>query len=1050
MGYRTLLSVQRMAPSVIPLVITWKLWSVDSNEKKYHDRRAALLDHDTTAPSHHKFGRSRASYLAINGLRAQRDATSPSWSEAIARRHFTFLQSSIALVGQHGCPTYCEIAPSSPEETTTIEEDVAQMGDRFLMKRMLKRGETTRVYECIDNTLENKVVAVKVVDVSGNSPSTASLKKEVELVMGFIKAGKANFFVPIYYYDESGDVFVLAMEFCSGDDLCEKMGEMFSSTDEVTVSISIIRALMLRMFACLECLHSQNLAHLDIKPDNFIFSSKTSTPLNLEDIDNLKLIDLSGCQPNEQAGVMDDVMATLYYAAPELLQSKETDLLACDIWSMGVIFYILLTQGCYPVTERDIYSSKIYSDGGEELQSRIDKVECPDSAKELLARMMSLDERKRPTVQEIVKHPFFQSSEDEALPKLTRRMTGTFGRAAKVDRRALIPYNSMLGRISTIADYVPEAESETVVATTAKKESPASSTEGAETATPTSTTDGTETRARRASVTDTTGTLTKVVPQVGKAVERRRATRRRAVVGGVLDAEQSELARYNRKLTSNSAGTFREFREVLRQRKTIRQETKEAKEAMAQGVMPTLSMSCLPEPSTTNVAIPESESAAICSWSARPSRRQTTFSSDGMSELVLPHGDFSSTSSSSSSPFTTSASSSSAASASSADRGTSSDNEAVSDTESIPFNYDNPLLVSPWERVAKREADERVNRALEAVRQMRQQVVENQARGEDDDDDERADIKERTSPASYTEKTTTQGREPGFEVLRAETFTQEGNRSFETDFTVRKGDTSPDIFRNTYATMHISALDLASQQNPAEKWADGPSQWSSSSPYLALQGSWEDSSNHSKIEVVGCSVRVYGQTLSQNDQLKWLDLTASDADGSIRLIFLDSETNVFMRSACSFFSVPRICGESIRVSLDSFLESAKLVEHVEILEVCAILLVAVIRVDAEEGILESLMHRYFGCTGEWQRWDVKDLKATPKSSIQMTDDEGTWILAKHDHGTLTWISTKGKIIWKSVAARRSYSTRGNATLGNGSSSSMPLQACAQLRNALMT
>ena len=93
---------------------------------------------------------------------------------------------------------------------------------------------------------------------------------------------------------------------------------------------SIIRSLL----EAVEYLHSKDLVHRDIKPENIIFAHAG------EDSD-IKLIDfgLSRSHP-EDSKPMSNPVGTSYYMAPEVLKRNYTR--SCDVWSIGVVAYILL------------------------------------------------------------------------------------------------------------------------------------------------------------------------------------------------------------------------------------------------------------------------------------------------------------------------------------------------------------------------------------------------------------------------------------------------------------------------------------------------------------------------------------------------------------------------------------------------------------------------------------------------------------------------------------------------------------------------------------
>jgi calcium-dependent protein kinase len=79
-------------------------------------------------------------------------------------------------------------------------------------------------------------------------------------------------------------------------------------------------------------LHDLNIAHRDLKPENILF---------VENNLNIKLIDfgMSKIVPHQNA-LMNSILGTPYYVPPEVLDGKYDK--RCDLWSVGVITFILL------------------------------------------------------------------------------------------------------------------------------------------------------------------------------------------------------------------------------------------------------------------------------------------------------------------------------------------------------------------------------------------------------------------------------------------------------------------------------------------------------------------------------------------------------------------------------------------------------------------------------------------------------------------------------------------------------------------------------------
>ena len=80
----------------------------------------------------------------------------------------------------------------------------------------------------------------------------------------------------------------------------------------------------------MEYLHNINICHRDLKLENILFVQATNT---------VKIIDFG--LSKLQCDIMDTKLGTPYYVAPEVIIGSYT--MKCDIWSVGVITYMLLS-----------------------------------------------------------------------------------------------------------------------------------------------------------------------------------------------------------------------------------------------------------------------------------------------------------------------------------------------------------------------------------------------------------------------------------------------------------------------------------------------------------------------------------------------------------------------------------------------------------------------------------------------------------------------------------------------------------------------------------
>jgi len=122
----------------------------------------------------------------------------------------------------------------------------------------------------------------------------------------------------------------LVLELCEGGELFDRI------IDEECFTELAACVLMRQMFSAVLYLHNQGIMHRDLKPENFLFlNDSPEAPLKIIDFGLAKKFKTEGTNSLQtRAG-------TPYYVAPEVMEGKYSN--HCDVWSLGVIMYVLLS-----------------------------------------------------------------------------------------------------------------------------------------------------------------------------------------------------------------------------------------------------------------------------------------------------------------------------------------------------------------------------------------------------------------------------------------------------------------------------------------------------------------------------------------------------------------------------------------------------------------------------------------------------------------------------------------------------------------------------------
>ncbi|EHK48244.1 hypothetical protein TRIATDRAFT_46844 [Trichoderma atroviride IMI 206040] len=157
--------------------------------------------------------------------------------------------------------------------------------------------------------------------------------------------------------------------------------------------------------SALDYCHRNSIVHRDLKIENILIS-KTG---------DIKIIDFGLSNLFSPRGHLKTFCGSLYFAAPELLQARAYTGPEVDVWSFGIVLYVLVC-GKVPFDDQSMPA----------LHAKIKKglVDYPswlsNECKHLMSRMLVTDPKQRATMQEVMNHPWmlkgFSGPPDNYLP----------------------------------------------------------------------------------------------------------------------------------------------------------------------------------------------------------------------------------------------------------------------------------------------------------------------------------------------------------------------------------------------------------------------------------------------------------------------------------------------------------------------------------------------------------------------------------------------------------------------------------------------------------
>jgi len=271
-------------------------------------------------------------------------------------------------------------------------------GTTYRVGKELGRGQFGITYMC-EHIESGHKFAVKTVKKKSltSIDSIEDTKREVAILKRL--SGHENIVELEGVYEDESYIHIV-MELCAGGELFDKI---IAKGHYAEKDASILVQQMLNVVA--EC-HLNGVIHRDLKPENFLFKDQS-------DQSPIKAIDFGLSEFFDPRTIFKDVVGSAYYVAPEVLKRNYGP--PADIWSIGVIMYILLSgqPPFWGPTESAIFN--------EILRAKLNLSQSPwphisASAKDILKRMLTVDPKARITAAQALSCPWVKGEGTSEIP----------------------------------------------------------------------------------------------------------------------------------------------------------------------------------------------------------------------------------------------------------------------------------------------------------------------------------------------------------------------------------------------------------------------------------------------------------------------------------------------------------------------------------------------------------------------------------------------------------------------------------------------------------
>ena len=196
----------------------------------------------------------------------------------------------------------------------------------YKMQKHLGDDVYGSIYSVI-NKLTGEYRVMKILDKS--KIYTDEAEKKISREISILKTMDHPNILKIFEFYSTSKTYNIVIELCSGGTLFEELSQK-GNLEEKSVAY-IIYQLLSAIYYC----HKMNIIHRDLNPENILISKRENNYLYV------KIGGFDTAKMNEEGIIEKKIKETSYYFAPEIISNNYDE--KCDLWSIGVIMYLLLS-----------------------------------------------------------------------------------------------------------------------------------------------------------------------------------------------------------------------------------------------------------------------------------------------------------------------------------------------------------------------------------------------------------------------------------------------------------------------------------------------------------------------------------------------------------------------------------------------------------------------------------------------------------------------------------------------------------------------------------
>ena len=269
-----------------------------------------------------------------------------------------------------------------------VSEASHSLEDVYQKVKLLGEGAFGEVW-LVKHKISGKEFALKII-VKGPYSNNQQIENEINI----LKKLDHQFILKILEFRSTTDKYYIVTDYCPDGELFNLIKERDRFSERETSFI--LYQILLAIRYC----HKMRVVHRDIKPENILIVGKESSGLL-----RVKLIDFGTAKIFSESK-NKALVGSSYYIAPEVIRGRYDE--ACDLWSIGVIMYIMLV-GTPPFNGDDDDDILRAVSIGKYDTTYPQYISLSENAKDLISKLLKFNPSERITAQDALQHPWFDT-----------------------------------------------------------------------------------------------------------------------------------------------------------------------------------------------------------------------------------------------------------------------------------------------------------------------------------------------------------------------------------------------------------------------------------------------------------------------------------------------------------------------------------------------------------------------------------------------------------------------------------------------------------------